>query len=1053
MDFRYSYHEDLGTLHLGCEPNRSYYIPYGDKESALTDERANSSRVTSLCGVWDFHFYNSIEEADDFLAGGFSLADFEKIDVPRSWQTYIDRGYDIPQYSNWALLIPNDPPHVPAENPCGLYIRKINITEAELTRELYLNFEGVDSCFYLFINNKLVGYSQVSHMTSEFKVTEYLSAGENEIKVLVFKYCDGTYLEDQDKYRLSGIFREVFLLARDKEHLTDIEILTSLNGDYSVGSVALKTTATSPVGYEYVLLDSKGATIAEGKAASEDTKEFKVKSPALWSDETPNLYTLIIKCGEEYIPFLLGFKDLRIVNKTILLNGRKIKARGVNRHDSDPILGAATPMEHMLRDLYIMKQHNVNMVRASHYPNDPRFLGLCDKLGFYVCDETDLESHHSNGYGYWDMLTDSPEWTHAYLDRVERMYERDKNHVSIIMWSLGNESGVGRNQEEMYKYLKSRSPECIVHCEDVCRRYGEHFIKPQKPDPKRRLDYRDYHNMTDVTSGMYLPPENDDDPKMSRVSCLPYLAETHDQPLFLCEYSHAMGNSCGDLSDYWELIYKHDSFFGGCIWEFTDHAIQLNGTDAKGLPRFTYGGDFGEHPLVHAGNFCVDGLVYPDRRIHTGLMEYKQAIKPFTVTECDIKTGSFTVLSRREFTSLSDTDLHWCFEQRGKVLKQGIFPSIDIAPRESKSFKVDLSDFDLSLGGSLRIWLCQNTDKPWAKAGFELGFEQTDLPEIKVREALADENTGKDTPMIESTNLKLFVSANDLVYTFDKCGKHRGMLSSIKKNGSELLAAALRPTVWRAPLDNDRTVKELWMVSSYNMPFIDCREISVTEEGGAVKVHTVITMARPSFGNFLTLNITYTVFANGELMINTEADLRSFKAYDATTTYDLPFLPKFGFVFELTGGYENMRYYGRGPVESYVDKRLASRQGVFESTVSDHFEPYVKPQENMAHADTGFVELTNDKGDTLSFVSGDRLFSFNCSHFTPEVLTATAHNYELAPSENTVVCIDYKQSGIGSASCGVRLAPKYRLAEPHFSYSFRLLTDKKDDLFNEAGKI
>ena len=1053
MDFKYSYHNDLSTLHLGCEPNRAYYIPYSTKESALSDERANSARVSSLCGQWDFRFNNSIDEADDFLADAFTTEGFDKIDVPRSWQTYLNRGYDVPVYANTYILIPNDPPHVPAENPCGLYVRELEISADQLTRELYLNFEGVDSCFYLFINNKLAGYSQVSHMTSEFKVTEFLREGKNTIKVLVFKFCDGTYLECQDKYRMSGIFREVFLLERDKAHLADIEINSSLSEDYSLGTLTLKTTATAPVEYSYTLATADGKAVASGNAESGKELSIKVKAPKLWSDETPNLYTLIINCQDEYIPFFVGFKDLKIVNKTILINGAKVKARGVNRHDSDPIMGAATPMEHMLRDLYIMKQHNVNMVRTSHYPNDPRFLTLCDKLGFYVCDETDLETHQNNGYGYWDMLSDSPEWTHAYLDRVKRMYERDKNHVSIIMWSLGNESGVGRNQEEMYKYLKSRSPACIVHCEDATRRYGRHFISKAPIDPQKRLIYRDYHNITDISSGMYFPPDCDDEKDFSRTPCTSFLMEEHDQPLFLCEYSHAMGNSCGDLADYWEMIYAYDSFFGGCIWEFTDHAIQLDREDANGRPKFVYGGDFGEHKLIHSSNFCVDGLVYPDRRPHTGLMEYKQVIKPFSITEFDLKAGKFTLLSRRAFTSLSDTDLRWSFEQKGKVLKQGIIPSVDIAPGESKTFIVDLSSFDMSKGGALKVSLHQNTDKPWAKSGFELGFEQGYISEITVREALSKENEAKEAPTVAETNTKLTVSANGKSYTFDKCGKNRGLITSIKKDNTELLASAVRPTVWRAPTDNDRTVKELWYKANYENPFIDCREIITEECEGALKVKTTLVMARPSYGPFLTLNITYTVFCGGELMVDTKAEFRSYRAYTPQSTYDLPALPKFGFVFELTGGYENMCYYGRGPVESYIDKRLASRQGVFTSTVSDHFEPYIKPQENMAHADTGFVELTNDSGSAISFVSGDKLFSFNCSHFTPETLTNTPHNHELVPSENTVVCIDYKQAGIGSASCGVKLASAYRFAEPSFSYSFRMLTDKKDNLFDEAGKI
>ena len=366
MNFSYDYHQNLKVLHLGCEPTRAYYIPYGDEASALVGERAKSDRLTSLCGEWDFRWSPSVAEAPDFLAEDFSTVGFDKIDVPRSWQTYLDRGYDIPVYSNTYFPIPLDPPFVPEENPCGLYVRELTLTADQLKRDLYLNFEGVDSCFYLFVNNRLAGYSQVSHMTSEFHVNEYLHEGVNTIKVLVLKWCDGTYLEDQDKYRMSGIFREVFLLERDRAHIVDAELRPTLNEDYSKGTLSLSVTATEALTYSYTLLAPDGTQVAAGEGSSDAPLTVTVKKPLLWNDETPNLYTLILRAGSEYIPFLLGFKDLRIVGNVILINGKKVKGRGVNRHDSHPLLGAATPMEHMIRDLMIMKAHNVNMVRTSH---------------------------------------------------------------------------------------------------------------------------------------------------------------------------------------------------------------------------------------------------------------------------------------------------------------------------------------------------------------------------------------------------------------------------------------------------------------------------------------------------------------------------------------------------------------------------------------------------------------------------------------------------------------------------------------------------------------
>ena len=1041
MNFPYTYHKNLEALHVGCEKPRAYYIPYGDEAAALTDDRAKSDRLTSLCGEWDFHWYPSVAEAADFLAPDFSVTGFDKIDVPRSWQTYLDRGYDVPVYSNHNFPIPLDPPFVPEENPCGLYVRELNVTEEQMGKELYLNFEGVDSCFYLFLNDKLVGYSQVSHMTSEFKVTKYLHAGVNTVKVLVFKWCSGTYLEDQDKYRMSGIFREVFLLARDKNHATDIELRPTLHEDYSKGILSVSVRADAPLSYSYTLTSPDGAVVAKGEADSGTALTLKVTKPALWSDECPSLYTLVLHCGSEYIPFAIGFKDLRIEGNVILINGKKVKGRGVNRHDSHPLLGAATPMEHMIHDLMVMKAHNVNMVRTSHYPNDPRFLALCDRYGLYVCDETDLETHGTAMAGYWDLFSDSPDWTESYVDRVTRMYERDKNHVCVIMWSLGNESGVGRNQAAMYDYLKSRDPQCIVHCEDASRRYSEWVLSSARSD---RWPFRDYHKATDVHSRMY-PSIKD---------CLKKYLEnpSNDQPFFLCEYSHAMGNGPGDLKAYWDLIYKYDCFFGGCVWEFLDHSVQLPG-DCEGRPMFTYGGDLGDKSGIDSSNFCVDGLVYPDRRPHTGLLEYKQVIKPFYVKDVDVAAGRFTLVSRRLFTDLSDMDLIWRFEQKGKTVRQGMIPSLSIGPEEEKDFALDLSGIDMRAGGSLYLALCQNTDKPWAEKGYEMGFVQEDLPEITVRAALDEACAGLETPTYEETDRALTVTAGNKVYTFAKCGDSRGLLTSMTKDGAELLASPLRPNVWRAPTDNDRRIKVKWAEAGYNKPVMNCKSITVAEQGeGKLSVVTELTLSKLSYVPFLRMTVTYTIFARGGFTVKTDAKVSSYRLKEYTDSVDMPFLPRLGYVMELVPGYEELTYFGRGPVESYQDKRHASRQGVFMSSVTDHFEHYVRPQENMAHADTRWMTVAKENGERLSVVSTDNAFSFNCCHFTPETLTETRHDYELVASENTVICVDVCQSGIGSNSCGPALAEEFRMDAPAYSFSFRVLLDGETDLFSEAGK-
>ncbi len=1034
MNFEFVYHKSLDHLHVGTEKPRAYFIPYADEASALRDNRAASADFLSLCGDWSFRYYPSLTEAEDFLAENFQAEGFETITVPRSWQTLLDRGYDAPVYSNHEYLFPLDPPYVPEENPCGLYIRDYFIEEAFLNKEIYINFEGVDSCFYLFVNNVFAGYSQVSHSTSEINITSLLKPGKNNFKVLVLKFCDGSYLEDQDKYRMSGIFRELYLLARDKEHITDIFLHTALNQDYSEATLTPELTADTALSYEYRLLSPEGVEIAAGSADTSASPVITVPAPALWSDETPVLYTLILHCGSEYIVQKTGFKDLRIEGRVILLNGKKIKGKGANRHDSHPLLGSATPLDHMIRDLMILKAHNINMIRTSHYPNDPRFPGLCDKYGFFLCDETDLECHGFAHVHNWDRITDSEEWREAYMDRCERMFERDKNHVCVIMWSLGNESGVGRNQAAMYEYLHRRLPGCIVHCEDASRRYSNFEIRPSSPETQKYQPYRgDYSQYTDVLSFMYWSPTD----------CVEYILKNRNikTPLFLCEYSHAMGNGPGDLKEYWDTIYKYDGFFGGCVWEFTDHAVDKS-ENPDTHHEYLYGGDFGEP--IHSGNFCVDGLVYPDRRPHSGLLEYKQAIKPFAVSETDFRGGSFRIRNLRYFTSLSDCTLLWYFEQNGKTVREGNLPALNLKPQTSMRVKMDLTGIDLSAGGYLTVSLVQNRTTPWAKPGYEVGFEQIALASEAVKPALTPAHNLLCT---ESIGNLIKVTDKNTVYTFSRT---LGAPVSILDNGKEMLASPILPTIWRAPTDNDRRIKAEWMKARYHQATVNCREFTVSETNGQRVVLTA-SMTIGGYTNLVSLKLTvrYTLLAGEGLKIDTHAVLSPMNYRG-----DMPFLPRFGYEFKMPAGNERLVYFGRGPVESYEDKRLASHQGVFETTVTENFEPYVRPQENMAHADTEWASFSNLSGHGLLALCCDKPFSFNCAHFTAKQLTETAHNYELVPQKETVVNIDYRHSGIGSNSCGPALRKDYRICETEFDFSFRLKPAffHDSDPFAEAGK-
>ena len=1020
MYFDLSYHKTQKILHIGCEEPRAYFIPYGDEQTAMNDVRGLSARYLDLCGDWGFRFYPSPELIEDFLSENApALPDV--MTVPRSWQSVLDGGYDTPNYTNVKYPFPIDPPNVPENNPSALYSRDFYITDEFFSgRRIYVNFEGVDSCFYLYVNNSLAGYSQVSHMTSEFDITGYLRQGVNNIKVLVFKWCDGSYLEDQDKFRFSGIFREVYLLSRDPDHVADVRLLTSLTKNYSSATLSaeLKMSGSAPVSYR--LLSPDGTEIASGRAKSDGKFSVRVKEPALWSDETPNLYSLLLYCGGEVICIRPGFRDLVIRDRVIYINGKKVKGRGVNRHDSNPWLGSATPYEHMLEDLYIMKRHNVNMIRTSHYPNDPRFPGMCDRLGFYMCDETDYESHGMQHASDWDYFSREPEWTAPLLDRVKRMVERDKNHPCVIFWSVGNEIGVGDNLRLMSEYIKSRIPGAIVHCEDLCRRLHVHG----NVGPNGEHEDGDF---IDVESRMY--------PRLDEI--LEYVDDPQfTKPYFMCEYCHAMGNGPGDFAAYWELIRSRDSFFGGCVWEYTDHSVAV-GPDRFARPEFTYGGDFGDYP--NDGNFCVDGLVYPDRRPHTGFEEYKQVLAPFEIRDVAPDGSSFRVASRKFFTSLSDLTLYWNIECDGRILKSGFIPSLDIEAGKSAVYKTGAEGLNLSGRAHMNFSARQNRPTEWAPAGFEVGSAQAELKaeERRIKASACGRPVGVDV-----CDDVIKIVDGSTVYGISMIS---GLPVSIVSEGREMLASPAEFTVWRAPTDNDRVIKAEWRKDGLDRTQTRCDSCAVTGRGSDSCTVTAELSLLPAFRQHLArLTVKYTVTAGHGMEISCDAKFRKPK-----------FLPRFGMQFIMTEENERIRYYGCGPLESYEDKRLASSVGLYSCNVSDHFEHYVRPQENMAHVDTVWSAVTNLAGHGLIFIRSGRNFSFNCSHFTPAQLTATAHDWQLVPMKTTCVNIDYRNSGIGSNSCGPELDPKYRMTDDDFNFSFRILPANVDrtDPFAEADTL
>ena len=996
------YHKELLDMHVGCERPHAYFIPYETIEKARRGVRGASAYFKSLSGEWNFKFYKSVAEVPESVNAPIAFTD--KMAVPSSWQYSIGRGYDVPQYTNVIYPFPYDPPRVPEDNPAAVYTRDFTLTEAELSgKDVMLNFEGVDSCFYLFLNGEFVGYSEVTHMTSEFNVSRFVKVGKNVITVLVVKWCAASYLEDQDKFRSSGIIREPYLLFRNKNRIVDISVKAEPDKSFKKATVSAVITTNVPMSVEYRLNDMMGNELAVGVHKCDTDTPLtvaEIKNPNLWSDEDPYLYELVIKDGAELIVLQIGVRRVEIKGRVVFINGKKVKAKGVNRHDSHPVLGEAVTLEDMRRDLLIMKANNMNMVRASHYPNDPRFYELCDRYGMYVCDETDLECHGiPNFYDTDDFdMTNDPQWQPLYIDRIERMYERDKNHASIIMWSVGNESGHGVNHKAMIEFIKARDNTRIVHAEDETRNAHRIDIKNNIDGWTTTSEY--LRSYTEIESRMY--PDLDD------LESYYLKSKKMRDPIFLCEYCHAMGNGPGDVEKYVELMYKYDSFFGGCIWEFCDHSV-ATGEYRYATPDFIYGGDSGEGQ--HDSNFCVDGLVNPDRKLHTGMLEVKQAYRPVDFKYAD---GKLTVTSRRRFTHLYDVDLYYIVETNGEVVNSGCLGTLDIAPEKSKTYKLYPEAYGIT---TLNVYARQNEETPWASIGHEVAKAQFVLSndiESKLENvaAYAEETSDAVTVSFRESKVKI-------------C-KACGLIASITDNGKEMLAAPIKPTLWRAPTDNDRKVRRTWQAVGYDLEDVKCRGVSVIKEGVSVKVVADLAIVGTEARELMALTVTYSFGSLDGVKISARAALAD----------GLPPLPRFGFKVTMPEGAECVRYFGYGPTEAYEDKKLDARLGFFRTTATENFVNYIKPQENGAHYGCRFADVSFHNGHGLYFSAES--FSLSVSHYPPALLTKTAHAYELKAEKETTVIIDYRNAGIGSASCGPTLLPEYTISEKEIDFTFNI---------------
>ncbi|NUN87607.1 glycoside hydrolase family 2 TIM barrel-domain containing protein [Coprococcus comes] len=1002
------YYENLSVLHENTMPARAYFIPASKRMDNLVEHREESDRMQLLNGTWKFQYFNSIYDVQEpFFEKDYDTENFDEIQVPSVWQM---AGYDTHQYTNIRYPFPFDPPYVPQDIPCGTYAHTFVYHKDENAPKAFLNFEGVDSCFYVWINGSYVGYSQVSHMTSEFDITDLLRDGENSIAVLVMKWCDGSYLEDQDKFRMSGIFRDVYILKRPKQAISDYHIKTRIED--MLAKVEIEMKFYSPLNVKISIEDRNGAVVALGSIAEEGTAVLEIASPELWNTENPYLYKLIFETENEVIVDHIALRKIEIKDQVIYLNGQKIKFRGVNRHDSDPVTGFTINPEQITTDLTLMKQHNFNAIRSSHYPNAPFFYEMCDKYGFMVIDEADIEAHGPfmiyrkedtdyNRFKRWnEKIADDPVWEEAIVDRVKLMVERDKNRFCIVMWSMGNESAYGCNFEKALEWTKNFDPDRITQYESArYRNYDETY---------------DYSNL-DVYSRMY--------PAFSEIQ--EYLDKDGSKPFLLVEYCHSMGNGPGDFEDYFQMIQDNDKMCGGFVWEWCDHAI-AHGTAENGKTIYAYGGDHGEE--IHDGNFCMDGLVYPDRTVHTGLLEYKNVYRPARVISYDKESGELVLHNYMDFDNLKDyVKISYELTQDGLLIGKGKLAEVSVVPHSEGKTNLQVN---VPENGKCYLKLIYHLKKemPLLEEDYILGFDEIEVSQKDAKCQLAEkwvEKTVTDSELqVSEDDTQIHIKGREFAYTIDR---RTALFTEMKFAGREYLNHPMELNIWRAPTDNDMYIKSEWKKAHYDKAYTRAYTTEVVQGKHGVKITSHASVVAETVQKILDVTITWKIEAAGKI----DADIA------VTKDDEFPDLPRFGVRMFLDKKLSVARYFGMGPQESYCDKHQAASHGLYQANVDDLHEDYIRPQENGSHYDCEYVELNNSRYGIV--VSAENAFSFNASYYTQEELEEKTHNYELAESDSVVFCVDYALNGIGSNSCGPVVLEQYRFDDVLFRFQFTLI--------------
>ena len=874
----------------------------------------------------------------------------------------------------------------------------------------------MDSCFYVWINGKYVGYSQVSHSSSEFDVTEVLTEGTNRLAVLVLKWCDGSDMEDQDKFRMSGIFRDVYLLKRPENGIFDYFIKTRL-ADGKARITADITYIKEAVPIEITLLDA-GENQVEMRRLCGEHICLEVENPVLWNAEHPYLYTLIFRIEKETITERVGIREICIENKRVCFNGKPIVFHGVNRHDFSPRTGAAVSIDEIKCDMSLMKQHNFNAIRSSHYPNAPYFYQLCDQYGFYVVDEADNESHGPSEIYYEDdsfenksrrwneAIADNPDYIVPTLDRVQRCVEREKNRPCIVIWSMGNECAYGCTFERALKWTKEFDDTRLTHFESA--RYHSN---------RRKYDFSNL----DLFSRMY--------PAMEEIT--EYLENEPDKPMILIEYCHAMGNGPGDLEEYFRMFQEQELMCGGFVWEWCDHAI-AHGQAENGKTIYYYGGDHGE--TIHDGNFCVDGLVYPDRRPHTGLLEYKNVYRPVRAAWLDETKRTLTFRNYLDFTDLEDAvRVEYEVSCDGFITERGEVRKLSAKPGELAKAKLPMTVPEKGRV-FLRLFYYAKVDMPLVPAGYCLGFEELPVKNMDGRNrltvrAMSHSGSGKHDLNVTECDTWAVIRGKTFCYTLDK---RTGLFSELEYRGKKYLRRPMELNIWRAPTDNDMYRKAKWRRAGYDRTSVRAYDAKIKHVEDGVQIFCRMSMAAEAVQKILVIYAVWTVYENGEIEL----------AMMVHRQRELPELPRFGMRLFLDGTFQDVNFYGMGPAESYCDKHRASSHGIYRMPVEKMHEDYIRPQENGGHFDCSYVMLESDELGLAAF--GEKEFSFSASVYTQEELTRKKHHFELVPCGDTVFCLDYAQSGIGSNSCGPELQPEYRFDRREFVFTVKLVPYRKE---------